>query len=247
MNLERRDDLALLRMRAGRANAINLDLLAALDAALDVFEESNARALVVTGEGRTFCSGLDLPELLRLDRTGVRALMDALHRVLLRLFRLPAPVVAAVNGHAIAGGCALAQAADLRILRRGDFQVGLNETQLGIGLPAIVVETLRSHVPAISHVPVALRGGLFAPDEAVRLGLGDEVADDVEAWALDRARALTQVPAGAYAQVKAGLRAPFVERAEASHAAAIEPWLDCCFSPAARERIGAVVDRLSRP
>lgn len=245
MNLEHRDEVALLRMRAGRANAINVDMLAAFDGRLDEFESSDARALVLTGDGRTFSSGLDLAALVRLDRTGVEALMNAMHRVFLRVFRLPVPVVAAVNGHAIAGGCALIQQADLRLQRRGDFRVGLNETQLGVGLPSVVVESLRFHVPATSLLPVALLGELVGPDEALRRGLVDEVVDDVEAHALARARELAHVPAGAYAQAKDALRAPFAARAEAGHADVLRRWLDTCFSPAARQRIQAVVDRLS--
>jgi enoyl-CoA hydratase len=245
MKIETRDRIALVRMDTGRANAINLSMLEALDGAVDEFEGSDARALVLTGTGKTFCAGLDLRTIAGLDRAGVAAVMDGLHRVFLRIFRLPRPVVAAVNGHAIAGGCVLVQQADFRVMQRGDFRIGLNETQLGVGLPAVVVETLRYHAPASSFVPVALEGRLFDPEEALRLFLLDETAEDAEARALERARARAEVPADAYAQVKASLKAPFVERAEARRAKEAGRWLDTCFGPAARARIAEVVKRLA--
>ena len=156
---------------------------------------------------------------------------------------MPRPVVAAVNGHAIAGGCVLVQQADVRVMAAGKFKIGLNETRIGVGLPSAVVETLRFHAPG-SFLPVALEGGLFDPDEALRLGLVDEVADDAEARALERARELAEIPAAAYAQVKAALRAPFVERAEVEHEEALEWWLDTWESAAAQKRIGEVVAKL---
>ena len=245
MNLERQAEIALLRMNAGKGNAINPDMLRRLDEALDAFEGSHARALVITGHASTFCAGLDLPAVGKLDRDGVGDLMETMHRVFLRLFRLPRPVVAAVNGHAIAGGCVLVQQADYRVLAAGSFKIGLNETRLGVGLPAVVVESARYHLPAASLLPVALEGRLFTPEEAHALGLVDEVAEDAEARAMAKALELASIPGAAYAQVKAALRAPFVARMEAAFEWEHERWLDTCFSAEAKKRIGAVVALLS--
>jgi enoyl-CoA hydratase len=246
MKLEVHGELAILVMRAGKGNAINLEMLDALDAALDAFDESAAPALVLTGVGTTFCVGLDLPAIVGADRQGVRAIMDRMHSVFLRIFRMPHPVVAAVNGHAIAGGCVLVQQADYRIMADGKFKTGLNETQLGVGLPAIVIESTRFHVPARALSCVALEGQLYSPAGACAVGLIDEVADDGAARALGKARELAAVPGAAYAHVKAGLRAPYIARAEAEHEAALERWLDTCFSDDARWRMGEVVARLTR-
>ena len=84
-------------------------------------------------------------------------------------------MVAAVNGHAIAGGCVLAMQADERIMAEGEGRIGLNEIQLGLGLPAVILETLRSQVPAATLLPVAVEGELLDPQRARSLGLVQEV------------------------------------------------------------------------
>jgi len=241
MHLESHGEIALLRMNAGKANAIHVPVLEQLDARLDAVD---APALVLTGYDRFFCAGLDLPALVDLDRDAMRGLMETFERVFLRLFRMPIPVVAAINGHAIAGGCVLALQADYRVMREGDYRIGLNETALAVGLPALVVETLRFHVPAKSYVQVALRGRLFAPAKARRLGLVDEVVADPEARALNRARKLASVPGPGFANVKGSLRALAVARIEEANPAARERWLDTWFSPEARELVRDMVTRL---
>src|SRR5207249_7628146 len=124
------------------------------------------------------------------------------------------PVVAAVNGHAIAGGCVLALQADVRIGARADFRMGLNEVQLGIALPAVVLETLRAQVPPQSLLPIALEGRLFPPHEALALGLLHEVVpkESLEQRAAERALELASLPRQAFAAVKSAIRAPVAER-----------------------------------
>ena len=121
--------------------------------------------------------GLDLPALIDFSTADLTDFIRRFSASMLRVFSLPWPVVAAVNGHAIAGGCVLALQADIRLMASGQSRIGLNEVRLGIGLPAAVVETLRCQVPAASLLPIAAEGGLFLPEEAVRLGLVQEVVE----------------------------------------------------------------------
>src|SRR6267378_127387 len=93
-------------------------------------------------------------------RVTMRGFIRRFDAVMLRIFELPIPLIAAVNGHAVAGGCVLALQADIRIGADREARIGLNETQLGIGLPAPVVETLRWQVPGSSLAPLALEGRL---------------------------------------------------------------------------------------
>ena len=165
---------------------------------------------------------------------------------MLRVFRSSRPVVAAVNGHAIAGGCVLALMADLRLMGDGPGKIGLPETQLGIGLPAVVIEPLRLSVPPASFVPVALEGRTFSATEAKQVGLIDEVVPQAELLerAVARATTLAAIPSAAYAQVKAALRGPALERIARVAETEREHWLDTWFSPAARARVDAAVARL---
>src|SRR5438270_161827 len=190
MRIERQGEVAVLRLESGKVNAIGVAFLAQLNGLLDGL--GDAKAAVVTGRGSAFSAGLDLPSLVDLARPAMRDFIGQFNATVLRLFELPIPLVAAVNGHAIAGGCVLALQADLRLVADRDARIGLNETQLGLALPSVVLETLRWQVPGPSLAPIALEGRLFSPREALQLGLLHEVVPEAELLprALERAGAL---------------------------------------------------------
>jgi enoyl-CoA hydratase len=244
MRIEQVGDVALLRLEAGKANAIGLEFLSALDAL--VGRLAGARAAVMTGQGKAFCAGLDLPALIDLDRATMRGFMRRFEEVMLRIFQLPMPLVAAVNGHAIAGGCVLAMQADLRIAADRESRIGLNETQLGIGLPPVVLETLRFQVLPTSLPALTMEGRLFTPREALQLGLVHELAPEADLLetALRRAAALAALPPAGVRQVKADLRRAAARAARDSSAEQAEQWLDSWFDPGAQERLRAAVARL---
>lgn len=246
MHLERDGELTILRMQAGKANAMSPDTVRRLATLCEQVAASDARALVITGDGRSFSAGLALPQLIDLDRPTMRTFMAEFKLAMLRVFAMPMPVVAAIDGHAIAGGCVLATQCDVRIAADRPLKIGVNEVQLGIGLPALVIETLRLLLPASSLVPVALAGGLFEPREALALGLLDEVIapEQLLARACERARELAAVPKVAYAQVKLAWRQPIVDAIERSDEALAEQWLDTWFSAEAQVRLRAIVERL---
>src|SRR3989442_2117964 len=178
MRIERDGEVALTRLENGKANAIGPSFLDRLESLLG--QLGNARQAVITVQGSAFSAGLDLPALVDLDRVRRRALVLRLETAMMRVFELPVRLVAAVNGHAVAGGCVLALQADVRIGADREARIGLNETQLGIGLPSLVVETLRWQVPGPSLAALALEGRLVSPREAVQLGVLPELAPEAE-------------------------------------------------------------------
>ncbi|HSJ63649.1 MAG TPA: enoyl-CoA hydratase/isomerase family protein [Gemmatimonadaceae bacterium] len=259
------DAIRVLRLAGGKANAMDGALLDGIERLIDDFERGPARAAVLTGYERFFSAGLALPLLIDLDRGAMREFIERFARAMTRVLACEKPIVAAINGHAIAGGCVLALMCDWRIcVDAGDgtgdgmgagegagagVKIGLNEVQLGIGLPAIVIEPLRAQVPAASLVPVALEGRLFTPREARALGLVHELATpgELAARAEAKARELAAPPGVAVAQIKRALRAPILE-AVARHASAeTERWLDSWFSAGAQARLRAAVAGLKRP
>jgi enoyl-CoA hydratase len=243
--LEWRDGLALVRLTCGKANALNPHSLAAVERALDEAAGGGARGLVLTGYGRFFSAGLDLVTLYGLERDAMDGFMAWFDAVMLRVFSFPGPVVAAVGGHAVAGGAVLALACDARVMGAGAGRFGLNEIRLGVPFPASALEIVRHAVPAASLARVLYEGELFDPGEAVARGL---VADVVDGDVVDAAHVicarLAAAPAGAFEAVKAALKGPAVERARATLEPLRRAFVDAWYAPEARHRIGAARVRL---
>jgi enoyl-CoA hydratase len=248
MHIERQGAVAILAMQAGKANAINPRFLDFLGSCLEELTANPPGALVLTGDARSFSAGLDLPALIDV---GTAQLTDFIRRfsdTMLRVFTLPFPVVAAVNGHAIAGGCVLALQADVRLMASGESRIGLNEVRLGIGLPTAVVETLRCQLPAASLFKVAAEGGLFLPEDALRLGLVHEVVESPQllARATERAAGLAELPPLAFAHVKASLRRPTLLSIHASAPTDAASWVATFHAPAAQKLLREAVARLTK-
>jgi enoyl-CoA hydratase len=245
MRIERKGDVAVIHMQAGRANAMNAAFLQSLSRLLG--EALESRAVVITGTGNFFSGGLDLPAIIDFSRDDFRAFMGQFEQTLLQAFELPVPLVAAVNGHAVAGGCVLMLQADLRVCTDKDsVRIGLNETQLGLGLPAVVIEPLRSQVPPWALARIALSGELFAPQDALALRLVHEVVPDGELLqrAVVRAAALGALPPAGVRNVKDSLRAGVAAAVRARSGEDGERWLDTWFAPDTQRVLRATVAKL---
>ena len=222
---------------------MNLRLLEALVDALDRV----TTAVVFVGDGASFSAGLALPELIDLDRATMSTFMERFEVVMRRVLAFPHATIAAINGHAVAGGCVLALMCDQRVMAAGAGRIGLNEVALGIGLPSIVIEPLRARVPAASVGPIALEGRLFAPDEALRLGLVDEVvaSEALVPRGLELATARARAPV-AYTQIKQAVIAPILAACELRRSIDREAWLETWFSEHAQQTLRATVDRIMK-
>jgi enoyl-CoA hydratase len=224
-------------------------LLDAIERKIDGFEQGPARAGVLIGYERYFSAGLALTHIIDFDRDELRGFIQHFSRVMSRVFVCSKPIVAAINGHAIAGGCVLALMCDVRIAADdASIRIGLNETQLGIGLPAIVVEGLRFAVPPTSFVPIAIEGALHAPARALALGLVNEIVpgSELEARATAVAQALASAGSAAVTQIKRALRVPSADYVTRTADWEVEAWLDTWFSPEAQLRLRAAAARLQR-
>lgn len=238
------DDVAVLRMEEPRGNALSFACIAAMNDAFDQVERAGARALVLTGKGGVFSVGLDLQEAHAFDRPTFVRYVEAFEALFLRTFLLPFPVVAAVNGHAVAGGCVLALSCDAQLLARGSYGFGVNEVMLGIPFPSCAFEVSRYGVPRAAWNEVFLEGRRMTPDEAYAAGIVEAVVDDPIAAAQAKARKMIGGGARALAIVKQDLKREHAERArtraDESRAAFVDAW----FADEARARIAAVLDEL---
>ena len=239
------DGLAVVHLACGKANALNPRSLAAIEGALAEAAGRDARGVVLTGYDRFFSGGLDLVALYGLERDAMDAFMAWFDAVMLRVFAFPRPVVAAVSGHAVAGGGILALACDARVMGASAGRFGLNEIRLGVPFPASALEIVRYAVLARSVEEVLYGGELFAPRAALERGLVTEVVDgDVLEAARRTCARLATEPAGAFETIKAALKAPAVERARATLAPLRRAFVDAWYAPEARRRIGEARARL---
>src|SRR5436305_10167261 len=126
-----RDGVLTLRLAHGKAGALGVELVDALLHELDG-AAGDVRALVLTGTGSIFSAGVDLFRLTREGADYVRRFLPLLSRFFRVLFAFPMPVVAAVNGHAIAGGCVIALACDVRLMAEGGGKIGVPELLVGV-------------------------------------------------------------------------------------------------------------------
>ncbi|MBI4605187.1 MAG: enoyl-CoA hydratase/isomerase family protein [Planctomycetes bacterium] len=227
--------VGVLRLDNPPAHALSGALIAELEERLRALERDPPGALVLTASGgRFFSAGLDLTEVDRLERPAFEAFLDRFIGAVLWLFRFPRPVVAAVNGHAVAGGAILALAAERRIAARGPALFGLNEVQVGVPLPGPLFEVVRSALGAAQAAEVLLEGRNLDVDGALRAGFANEAVEpaDLERRAVALAAKLERIPRAAYGRMKALLRAEAEERI--ARAARDDPFVDIWFSPEAR-------------
>ncbi len=205
IDVEERDGIAVVRFEKGKVNALDLELLEEITATLVGLHEADG--VVLTGKGRAFSAGVDLKRLVDGGPEHVGAFLPALVRAIEEVFYFPRPIVAAVNGHAIAGGCILAVAADHRVMSAGT--IGLTEILVGVPFPAAALEVMRYAAgPGLARL--VLTGATLGPDAAVAAGLVHETCgpDDLVATAVERAATLARIPRTTFAMVKDELHRP---------------------------------------
>ena len=236
----------VLRLGHGKVNALDLELLGALAEAMDAVAATD-RAAVITGNGRVFCAGVDLRRVLDGGRSYADALIPALHRAFMAVFTCRRPVVAAIDGAAIAGGCIIAAACDQRLMADGPAVIGTTELVVGVPFPVAPIEIVQ-HACGHRTGDVVLRAQSLSVAEAVAAGLVDRAVppDELLDRAVATAAELAALPAEAYAMAKRRLRGPTIERIEhdapLDDPAVVELWGD----PATAARITDQLARLAR-
>ncbi|WP_410597125.1 enoyl-CoA hydratase/isomerase family protein [Amycolatopsis sp. lyj-23] len=210
ITLENHQDVAVVRIDHGGGNTLDTDSCRALVRRLE--EAEQARAVVLTGTGRVFCAGVDLKRIDEGGASYVAEFLPLLSDALLAVFGCPRPVVAALNGHAIAGGAVLAAACDHRVLGAGT--IGVTELLVGVPFPLAALEILRCTYGTTQLPSLTYSGETWAGADAVARGLADEQAppEDVLERAIAVATRLGDLPAEPFAHTKAQIRQPFHER-----------------------------------
>ncbi|TVQ36050.1 MAG: enoyl-CoA hydratase/isomerase family protein [Wenzhouxiangella sp.] len=243
------DGIVELRLNRPPVNAINPDLVMALQAAMDQAEADGARALILSGRPGLFSAGLDVPELLTLDEVGMRDFWKDFFGLLARLARSPIPIVAALTGHSPAGGTVLALFADYRVQAQGNFRLGLNEVQVGLVVPPVIHQALVRLIGNYRAERHLVAGQMIPVEEALDLGLIDELAppDQAVEQALAWCQRHLAMPAHAMLATRQLCRADLAGLFDDPEALDLDAFVHGWFEPATQKTLKALVDRLKQP
>lgn len=214
IEIKSHDGIAVMTLTYGKANALDIEFCEAIAARFKEQRTSDAKAVVITGQGKMFSAGVDLIRLSEGGADYIRQFLPALHKLYDAVFFHPKPVVAAVNGHAIAGGAVLACCADRRIMARDVGRIGVTELQVGVPFPPLAFEIVRFAVPPRYLSEFTLGAATYASDAALDRGLIDEVVepDALLEDAIAVAQELALLSPLAFAQTKKQIREIAAER-----------------------------------
>lgn len=242
LEVEKRSSVTVVRLVHGKVNALDLELLREITAVMRDLDPNGA--VVITGSGTVFSAGVDLRRIVAGGRPYVREFIPALSEAFLAIFDHPGPVLAAVDGHAIAGGCIIAAACDVRLMSGGS--IGLAELSVGVPFPPVAIEILRHAIgPAAGHLVLTAR--LLDATQAQSIGLVHEVTgpDALLDAAVDRAQQMARVPPEVFEFSKRQLQQPARARLadrEGDDEAVLAMWS----SDRTREAIARYLETLKR-
>jgi enoyl-CoA hydratase len=235
--------VTVVRMADGKANVMSIEFCALLAERFAQIGASPASAVVLTGSGRIFSAGVDLLRLLEGGVPYIRKFLPVLSTALATVFACAKPVVAAINGHAIAGGCVLACAADKRLMAREGGRIGVTELLVGVPFPAAALEIMRCAVAPQHFEDVMFSGTTYSPAQAAGRGMVHEIIepDILVARAIACAETLAALPPSAFALTKRQSRQPSLERlkADATRTEVEQIWT-------APETLGRIRDYVAR-
>lgn len=244
--IEISDGIAILSLDKPPVNAFDLRLVRDAEECLKgVEKDPNVRAVVITGKGKCFSAGLDLKTVPYYTPAKQRRMVEDLNRTVAWVYGFPLPTVAAVNGHAIAGGFILAIACDYRVGISASCKLGVTESRVGIPFPVSTMEVLRAELAPEVARRMTLAGRNMGPEQALASGVLDELrpAEQVLARAKEMALEFAALPREGYAKIKRQLREVTLARMEEALRSGRDPLLD---SWVAEEGRAASAEHLER-
>lgn len=233
VQLQKHDGIATVTLTRGKVNAINGPVVDEIRESLKSLEhDAEVKAIILTGAGKFFSFGFDVPEFLSFDKAQFARFLTAFTDLYTYLFTYPKPVVAALNGHTVAGGCMLALACDYRVMVTGKGKISLNELGFGASVFAGITEMLRFAVGSAYAAKVLYSASMYSAEDAQSLGLVDEVAAeaDLMAAAVKMASTLGAKNPPAFAGIKSLLRKSIAEDMRLREAEAIKEFVEIWYS-----------------
>lgn len=246
LNIINHGKIRELRLARPPANALSVNLVESLTAALTT-AGSEAEAVVVSGLPGMFSAGLDVPQLMKFDRSDMSRFWQDFLRLLKTIAHMPVPTAFAMTGHAPAGGIVMAIFGDYRIMPRGKFKTGFNEAQVGLVVPAPIQHALVRAVGAHTAERILVSGEMMESERALQIGLVDELADDPEqvvSRAIGWCEQHLSLPSLAMSVTRQMARADLCGFFDDTSELGVEKFVDIWFSDETRATLTALVENL---
>ncbi|NII09146.1 enoyl-CoA hydratase/isomerase family protein [Oleiagrimonas sp. C23AA] len=235
-----------LRLARPPVNALDTALLRTLAVSIRKAPRDGAKGIILSGAPGMFSAGVDVPALLALDRDGVRGFWRDFFDTCCALAQSPIPVVAAISGHAPAGGAVLSLFCDYRIMAEGPFRIGLNEVQVGLPVPEAIQMALRRVVGAYRAERLMVAGAMPEAAQALALGLVDELTtqEQVTTRARHWLDELLKLPSHAMLATRRLARADLMEAYADLDALPVDSFMEAFYHPETQATLKALVARL---
>ena len=240
IRISKDDGVSIVTLSRGKVNALNEVMVEQINGCLEDLENDQAvKAVILTGQGRFFSFGFDIPEFLSYSKESFVGFLTKFTNLYTYMFLFPKPIVAALNGHTIAGGCMLATACDYRIMVSGKARISLNEIGFGSSVFAGNVEMLKFQVGQKNAETILYSGAMYSAGEATQLGLVDQISS--EESLVDKARKVAQDFArkdnAAFKSIKGLLRRPVAEEMTKREKDSIQEFAEIWYSENAWENL----------
>lgn len=230
-------------------NALDPGLMEALRERLGQLTAGGAPAVVLTSSHPTvFCPGWDLKLLASADRAAIGGFLRTFNELIIDFFSYPGPTAAAIGGHAVAAGCLVSLACDLRVMATGQARQGLSELNLGVPVPSVSLRMLRARLSSPALDDLVFRAEGCTATRARELGIVHRTAATADTLAVTEIELgkLAGRPRRAFVETKRFLFGAVWEAMRTTSASEDEAFLDCWFEDETHERIAGVASRLGR-
>ncbi|GAB1463646.1 enoyl-CoA hydratase/isomerase family protein [Pedobacter sp.] len=242
-----KDRLAIITLNRGRANALNREMVTELQQMLiNIENDDNIGGVIITGRENFFSAGLDLLELYHYNEEEIKSFWNLFLEFSAKITAFKKPLVAAINGHSPAGGCVIALACDARVIAEGKFIIGLNEVPVGIVVPNSIFHLYSFWLGHGNAYRNLLEGKLFSPEEALAVGLVDEVVkpESIMTAAERKVRKYMAFEANTWQQSKLNLRKDVIAVTSANQSEDLEVMLKQWWSMGTRAILKSLVEGL---
>jgi len=233
IDVTREAEIATVTLNRGKVNAFNENMIDQVRSCFeDLANDDDVKATIITGQGKFFSFGFDIPEFLSYSKESFIRYLTKFTDLYTYLFTYPKPVIAALNGHTIAGGAMMALACDLRIMVTGKAKISLNEITFGSSVFAGCVEMLRYCAGFKNAQKILYSGAMYNANEAIELGMIDQVstAETLSNYAKARAMDFSRKDSPAFRSIKLLLRNPIAKEMILREKVSIQEFADLWYS-----------------